>query len=122
MGYIRHDAIIVTTWDAKRLGKARDKALELGLLATEIIEGVVNGYVSFLIAPDGSKEGWPESDAGDEARAAWKEWARTTDEMYVNWAHVNFGGDDAHLSSLADHSGAVAPPPEDNDKLRDAAQ
>ncbi len=28
----------------------------------------INGYLSFFVAPDGSKEGWSESQNGDEAR------------------------------------------------------
>ncbi len=65
----------------------------------------MNSYISFLIAPDGSKEGWPDSDTGDAAREHWKAMLRGNDEIYVDWAHVNFGGDDDHCSTLRDHSG-----------------
>lgn len=112
MGYMRHDAIIVTSWNAAHLDLARDKAVGLGLLVSPVIDSRLNGYASFLIAPDGSKEGWPESDTGDASREAWKLWARENSEIYVDWAHVNFGGDDDDCSTLRDHSGAEAPAPD----------
>lgn len=110
MGYIRHDAIVVTAWDEKRLSKARDKAKELNLPVTEIVDSSINSYPSFLIATDGSKEGWADSDAGDEAREAWKRWARKQaeeEELWIDWAHVNYGGDEPNYSSLSDHNGIM---------------
>lgn len=104
MGYIRHDAIVVTGWDAERLKPARAKAVELKLPVSEIVSSPVNGYVSFMIAPDGSKEGWDSSDNGDKARAAWIEWARKTDGLWVDWAHVSYGGDEPRYASLKDHN------------------
>jgi hypothetical protein len=97
MGYIRHDAIIATSWDKKYLRPALAKAEELGLDCSEIVDSGTNGYCHFLIAPDGSKEGWPESDKGDEARLAWKNWADdawTKDNLYVYWVHVGYAGDE----------------------------
>ena len=97
MGYIRHDAIIATSWDKKYLKPAMKKAKALGLPCSEIVDSVKNRYCSFLIAPDGSKEGWDESARGDEARQAWKDWADdawTKDELYVYWVHVSYAGDE----------------------------
>jgi hypothetical protein len=97
MGYIRHDAIIATSWDKKYLAPALKKAEELGLPCSEIVDSQTNGYCSFLIAPDGSKEGWDESGRGDMARQVWKDWADdeyTKKQLYVSWVHVSYAGDE----------------------------
>lgn len=108
MGYLRHDAIVVTSWKEAHLRTARLHARELGLEVSEVVEGRMNGQTSFLIAPDGSKEGWKDSDDADAQRDAWKAWARSqSGDLWIDWAHVNFGGDDARFSSLADHNGAT---------------
>jgi hypothetical protein len=104
MGYIRHDAIVVTGWDKERVEPARAKAVELGLPCSELVHSPSNGYVSFFIAPDGSKEGWEASYRGEQARADWIAWARKTDAFWVDWAHVSYGGDDAQYASLKAHN------------------
>ena len=110
MGYIRHDAIIAASWKKEHIEAARAKAEEIGLTCSGIVKSPTNGYKSFMIAPDGSKEGWEASDKGIAMRAEWVAWMRGHDReeepcMWVDWAHVNFGGDDDDLSTLADHSG-----------------
>jgi len=89
---------------------ARAKAEEIGLECSEIVESPINGYKSFMITPDGSKEGWEASDKGIAMRAEWVAWMRGHDReeepcMWVDWAHVNFGGDEPEGSTLTDHSG-----------------
>jgi len=102
MGYIRHDAIVVTASDYNnRLTVALEKAKQLGLPCSEIVPSPTNGYGSFLIAPDGSKEGWETSNSGNDAREAWKKW---TNDKYIDWAHVTYGGDDSNLAQLTDHN------------------
>lgn len=109
MGYIRHQGIIATGSDNSDIGGkhdtalARERALELGLPCSEIVRGTTNGYTSFLIAPDGSKEGWPESNDQEAKRKEWIEWARKSGH-YFDWACVSFGGDDAQLAALEDHN------------------
>lgn len=117
MGYIRHDAIVVTGHAKGDAEFAAAKAKELGLCVSEIVHGTTNGYVSFFIAPDGSKEGWEESEKHNVARIAWIEWAKTqgradaiADEYtpgrmrpcWFDWAHLSFGGDDSEQSHLVD--------------------
>lgn len=107
MGYIRHQGIIVTGSDYSTYGgrhstaEARNKALELGLPCSEITSGTTNGYTSFLIVPDGSKEGWDESADQERKRAEWMDWAKSKGSGF-NWACVTFGGDDAGLATLDD--------------------
>lgn len=72
MGYIKHNAIVVTgsMHDSHKLHKAYDKARELfgynGV--SDILQSPLNNYISFFIAPDGSKEGWDDSNEGDSKR------------------------------------------------------
>jgi len=84
MGWIRFHGIVVTgqkedeytkdrTWNIKR---AHEKATELGLLVSNIVDGQTNGYSSIFIAPDGSKEGWNTSDDFDAKREQFKEWLK----------------------------------------------
>lgn len=107
MGYIKHEAIIVTGWNEERLTAARDKAVELELVVTPFAESPVNGYKSFLIVPDGSKEGWEESDKGEVRREAWISWASDPEaggSRRVDWAMVRYGGDDPELADLTAHN------------------
>ncbi|CAI8981109.1 putative _PNPOx domain-containing protein [Brevibacillus sp. IT-7CA2] len=81
MGSIRHNAIVVTgaDYDREKFGKAHMKAMELfGVLTSPIVTRNLNGYMSFFVAPDGSKEGWAGSDIGDEKR---KEFADFIDSL-----------------------------------------
>ena len=118
MGYMRHHAIIVTVSYAD-IEEARNKAIEIfnkpaegdvGILhgAPDIISNVVsdniNGHSSFFIAPDGSKEGWPESELGNERRAEFVQWLN--DQSYGDgsnrfaWVEVQYGDEDGHQKVL----------------------
>lgn len=128
MGYIKHDTVVVTSWDEKRLQKAREKAVELytkafsknslyteedkktlksefgekNFVISPIIQGVANGQCSFLIAPDGSKEGWEPSDLSNQAREEFLEWLKLDeDELYCEYIHIRFGGDDSSENILS---------------------
>jgi hypothetical protein len=80
MGWITHDAVIVTAADyawrngtgtglnAPNVDAFREQMPEeLRPLLVGPIQAA-NGYRTFIFAPDGSKEGWDTSDAGDEWR------------------------------------------------------
>jgi len=104
MGYIRHNAIVVTGNYSDETfynttQKAHDKAVELGLLVTDIVGGVANGYSSFMICPDGSKEGWPISEGFDCSRKEWIKWAKT---QLINFVHLSYGGDDSDIVTILD--------------------
>ncbi|GIO03407.1 hypothetical protein J5TS2_40750 [Brevibacillus halotolerans] len=71
MGTIKHNAIVVTGADyaMDKLELVYKKAQELfGSLVSPTIESHLNGYHSFFVAPDGSKERWKESNEGDRQR------------------------------------------------------
>lgn len=100
MGYHRHHAIVVTSWREASVLKAHAEAERLfgdtRAHVTPISPVAVNGYTSFAVLPDGSKEGWPDSDRPDDAREAFKAYLSDmqTEGSWCSWVEVNFGGDD----------------------------
>jgi hypothetical protein len=97
MGHIRHNAIIVTGFQAAALVAAEDFAKSVGAKVIGPDESPINGYHTLLIAPDGSKEGWHESDIGDLARAKIRAWLEAGDsrQQYFEWAEIAYGNDDS---------------------------
>ena len=105
---MRHHAIIVTSWDKKSITAAHQKASELfgelnfswkgndGKITeiTEITPEVTNGYMSFLISPDGSKEWRVTSDRGNNARSKFINWLTSHERIYCNYAEVQFADDE----------------------------
>ena len=77
MGYIRHHAIIVTSYDSDLIEEAHYKAKKLFKNVSEICDSVMNAYYSFFIPPDGSKEGWEVSNEYDEKRDEFIEWCKS---------------------------------------------
>ncbi|AIK69270.1 hypothetical protein PBI_MINERVA_61 [Mycobacterium phage Minerva] len=106
MGYMRHHAIVVTSWDQKLLAEAHAKAVELGACVSPLVDGRINMYQSFLVAPDGSKEGWDTSDEGDAQREALVEWLDAQcyddDSTCLSWVEVQFGDEELHTCIVAD--------------------
>jgi len=70
MGYERHRAIIVSSYNKDYLMRALVSARDLGLgdLCTNMVQSRVNGHWTFCIVPDGSKVGWEESDQAEGQR------------------------------------------------------
>ena len=107
MGYMKHHAIVVTSWDDELLQKAHAKALEIFDQVAPITPPVINGYVSFLIAPDGSKEGWGDSRVGDEKRGEFIEWVdskRYDDGAAIDYVEIQFGDDFDRKTKIIRHS------------------
>lgn len=112
MGYMRNHAIVVTgdvgypESKPNRVERAHAKALELfdgtQAFVSEITPQAVNGHRSFFVAPDGSKEGWEESDACDTARAAFVKWLRDDPDFHLEWVEIQFGDDDAQTRIVHD--------------------
>lgn len=110
MGLIAHHAIVVTG-NSGPVRSAHMLALAAfgttSPLVTEITETATNDTASFLVAPDGSKEYWAESDQGDANRAQFIQTLRDTNLPFVYWVLVRFGGDDGHdLTRVEDHGQA----------------
>lgn len=110
MGTIIHDAIVVTSGFVPDLTKARDEAVRLGLICTDIVDAAINGGGSFLIAPDGSKWGWDVREQHSSMRAAWIRWAdkQYAAGVYFDWVHVQFGSERERMAEvLADNHDAA---------------
>lgn len=102
MGTQQHHAIIVTTCDS--ITDVQTKAEAIGCVCVGPSEEQINGYATLCIVPDGSKEWWPDSDAGNRRRAALREWLKTTDHTWVEVAFGELGssvvdGSDLHSDS-----------------------
>lgn len=92
MGYMKHDAIIVTAFRDADIQAGADRADQIGLTRTSVAVGPSNHHPTFLIVPDGSKEGWADSDFGDVLRGEWKAWARGAyaERVFLEWVHVSY--------------------------------
>lgn len=113
MGYICHHAILVTSFSSKLTTNARNIASTIffeamgspGLsLITPISESYVNGYFSFSILPDGSKENWSDSEKMDACRDAFICWLKEHANQF-SWAEVQYG-DERGNNRILRHSGA----------------
>ena len=96
MGYLRRHAIIVVGDDyqnSKGIMQAHEKATEIFPWVSPICPPQINGERSFFIPPDGSKEGWTESDAGDKRRDALIAWLKR--HPVVSWVEVLFADEQA---------------------------
>ncbi len=114
MGHIRNECIVVSGWSAERVLKAHEAATSIfnprgmGGLVGGLTQHAINGGAAFLIAPDGSKEGWADSDKGETARNEFIEFLREEKSLYLEWALILIGGDDGEYRVL--QSPADAPP------------
>lgn len=109
MGYMRHNAIIVSSWDRKLLKETEKKAVDIfgRIYVSPIIESRANREVSFFIPPDGSKEGWETSMQGDIDRDNFIRWidAKRYDDgsSALKWVEVQYG-DDEGKTKIIRHS------------------
>lgn len=109
MGYVRHDAILVTSMFEEHIAKAHESAKLIFTTVSDLLPSRMNGYHSFLVPPDGSKEGWPDSDAGDSRRADFRKWVKRYIDT-LGWnpfegVYVNYGRDDEGYVGVADLPG-----------------
>ena len=97
MGFVQHDAIVVTTWDQKLAHRLFRTTGRCGLRTTNTTFSHMNGYVSFLVAPSGSNAGWDEAErhaAGRDAFIACLKAERFEDgSSPVEWCEVAYGSD-----------------------------
>lgn len=98
MGFIRHDAIILTG-RSEDVQRVYDKALQhfqgSCVRVSEVTGMAMNATTSFLVAPDGSKEGWTDSDEGDRLRDSFVRWLAVEGPL-IDYIEVRFGGDESH--------------------------
>lgn len=105
MGYMRHNAIIVSGSYDDWIERAHIKATDLGMHVTPIVESDLNDIQTFLVIPDGSKEGWAESDDGDKRRSEFRRWLdkqRYEDgSSPLAWVEVQYGDDEGETKVVA---------------------
>ena len=100
MGYIQHHAIVVTGTYDEWIESAHVKAVDLfgETQASAIVNSKMNGTKSFFVGPDGSKEGWEDSDRGDRNRdkfIAYLDGLRYEDgSSPLSWVEVLYGDDE----------------------------
>lgn len=116
MGRIKHNAIIVTD-DSARIEEYRQRAIEIfnkhfswdennpvdygNQIVSTLIPSLINGYLSFFIAPDGSKEGWKDSNAGDEARKEFLDYLKSLSSYdRPDYVEIYYGGDQTELEGI----------------------
>ncbi len=72
MGDMNHNVVIATTWKDEEMDRLSAWINSLGgTLGRELFvfaQRTMNGTRSIIMVPDGSKEGWLESDDGDSLR------------------------------------------------------
>lgn len=103
---MRHHSIVVSSWNAVLIKEAYVKAEEIFPWVSPISPGTTNGYHSFFIPPDGSKEGWDESVKGDKQRDAFIDWlngyAYEDGSSPFGWVEVQFDDDDLITKVIRD--------------------
>jgi hypothetical protein len=94
MGYIRHNAIVVTGY-GDDIVKAWEAAPEW--LRSPLGDVTVNHTRTFLVAPDGSKMWWDTRERGEADRATFRDALREIGGS-LEWVEVEYGHDDGHAS------------------------
>jgi len=98
MGIINHNAVLATTWSEEHY-----KSISIWISERSVNEQMlflfgnnfVNGARTIVLIPDGSKEGWVESDKGDALRRSFIE--RLEEDKYEDgsspwdWIEVGYG-------------------------------
>lgn len=96
MGFNKNEAVIVHFAEAEWAGSRMDDFLatltdwQRAIFAR--LPAAVNGGLTYFMAPDGSKEGWPESDEFDHLRQRFIAAALTCE--FPDILHVQLGGDE----------------------------
>lgn len=114
MGYMAHHVVVATAYDFQLTGEnpywpavinfeawREEQPEEFRHLLIGPIPSVTNGYLTFMLAPDGSKEGWDTSDIGDDLRGAFIELFA---QNHIDCVEVRFGGDEPDLMWIEDRS------------------
>ena len=107
MGYMRHHTIIVCSWNEQLLASVHSEAVTIfDTQVSNIVKSKMNGYYSFFIAPDGSREGWEDSDEGDKKRNEFIGYLETQkyedSSTPVAWVEIQFGDDEGETKIIRD--------------------
>lgn len=105
MGVMHHNAVIATVFNQDYFNDMKKWIEELevektfvGLDPKKLFifgGGIANDYHTIVLVPDGSKEGWPDSDVGDKLRevfiAKLNSMAYDDGSSCWRWIEVGFG-------------------------------
>lgn len=103
MGYYRHHAIIVSSWNKQALDAAHTQAIAAFspiCPVSDVANTPLNGFASFAVFTDGSKEGWDTSDDGDSRRAGYVAWLRK--QSSLDWVEVQYADDELQTRVVDD--------------------
>lgn len=92
MGTVQHNAVIATTFDKESYDKVIDWVSTLNDDDKQLFVSAksnVNGYITIILTPDGSKERRPHSDHGDALRNSFIE--RLNNHGWWKWIEVGYG-------------------------------
>lgn len=89
MGDFRHTSILVTSFYEDALKEVHRKAREIfaDVCSVSDLLWANNGFITFVIAPDGGKIGRDLNEAGERARKQFIEWFRAQ-PTYFNFHWV----------------------------------
>lgn len=106
MGYYVHKTLIVTGYDSEHFRRAYAKAIclfrfdnkgnETNMVSSIYGQGL-NNYKTFVVVPDGSKEGWETSDFFDKKMDEMIEYLNSKDckfsdnSSFNEWILVEYG-------------------------------
>jgi len=108
MGMIQHKALLVTSFDSKKLKSAHKKAMKtFDKNNVTLITGAgMNGYQTFVVVPCGSKLGWNESEDHHAAMEKFTEYLDTLQyedgSSPIDYVEVNYG----EFALTASHNGS----------------
>jgi hypothetical protein len=107
MGLQKHEAVIAIP---RRDGKEAIEAFKQRMPEhyRRLLVGpvdVINGYTSFVLMPDGSKEDWGMSNEMDEIRA---EFISLLESLSADWAHVVIHDEVRHEDDTEDDAPYIA--------------
>lgn len=124
MGYMRHHAIIVTGPSIKA-GALQNTMATMAIVRAKIckiaakmdleqlvslpVDSITNGFSSFFIGSDGSKEGWEDSTKGDALRDAVIDYLNTLcysdGSTSFRYVEVQYGDDEGETKILRSSDG-----------------
>lgn len=102
VGYIRHNAIVVTSFKQEAIEAALVAAAEIfpARQVTTVAKVEVNQYFTFLVGPDGASEG------GEAQRQRLIAWLEASEWSYVlDWVEIEYGGDGGPVEIINDSDG-----------------
>ena len=98
MGVENNECVLATTWDAKAITKVKEwvgtlSESEQSLFA--FVPALSNKKETVILAPDGSKKGWPEAAHGENLRSLFIDLLKIFDyedgSSPFDWVEVGYG-------------------------------